>query len=175
LSTSVKVRRENWNEETKQALPGTSNWKNINKKIAQTILDLDRRFDLMQAKNGAATAAMVKEAYLAPAVGQEAQKERSENYQLGLELDGLIREYLSYCEKVKGAHADGRTPLPDHQQRLQQQKAELKVQIDDFAKKANILFDKKSRQKTLMLTIDEYLLNFLQLSFTGNNEYYPSC
>jgi hypothetical protein len=100
LSTSVKVRRENWNEEIKQALPGTSNWKNINKKIAQTVMDLERHFDLMQAKNGAATSAMVKEAYLVPAARQEAQKERSENYQLGRELDGLIREYLSYCEKA---------------------------------------------------------------------------
>jgi len=171
LSTSVKVRRENWNEEIKQALPGTSNWKNINKKIGQTMLDLERHFDLMQAKNGAATAAMVKEAYLAPAAGQEAQKEKSENHLLGVELDGLIREYLSYCEKVKRAHADGRTPLPDHLQCLEQQKAKLKAQIDDFAKKANVLFDKKSRQKTLMLIIDEYLLNFLQLSFTGNRAY----
>ena len=43
--------------------------------------------------------------------------------------------------------------------------------MDRLEKKANKLFDKKDRVKTLMLTVNDYLLEFLQLAFTGNRAY----
>lgn len=50
---------------------------------------------------------------------------------------------------------------------LNLEKEELKKKIDVLAKRANLIFDSKDCQKTFILTIDEYLVDYLQLSFSG--------
>ena len=42
-----------------------------NKKILKSITDVERHFDLMQAKHGVVTPAMVKESYLTPVSGAQ--------------------------------------------------------------------------------------------------------
>jgi site-specific recombinase XerD len=171
LSVGCKVAREHWNNETKQVNPGSPGCKDINKKVLKSITDVERHFDLMQVKHGVVTPIMVKESYITPVSGQRLRIEKAENAQFSEELDDLISKYLTHCEKVKAAYAEGRIPSPDHKMRLDEKKAQLKREIDELQRKANKLFDKKDRVKTLLLTINDYLLEFMQLAFTGNRAY----
>jgi len=171
ISIGCKVCQKHWNEEFKRVESGSPGWQGINKKINNAVTDIERHFNLMAAKYGLVTPVMVKESYLSPVSGQQLRMEKTENAQFSEELDELIRRYLTHCEKVKSAYAEGRIPSPDHKMRLDEKRAELKVEMDRLEKKANKLFDKKDRVKTLMLTVNDYLLEFLQLAFTGNRAY----
>lgn len=171
FSLGCKVHESHWSEEFKRVESGTPGFQGINKKINNAVTDIERHFNLMLAKHGLVTPAMVKESYLSPVSGQQLRIEKTENAEFSEELDDLIGRYLTHCEKVKTAYAEGRTPSPDHKMRLDEKRKELKGEMDKMEKKANKLFDKKDRVKTLMLTINDYLLEFLQLAFTGNRAY----
>ena len=93
----------------------------------------------MQAKHGLVTPAMVKESYLTPISGQQLRIEKAENTPFSEELDDLIQRYLTHCEKVKTAYAEGRIPSPDHKMRLDEKRAEIKGEMDRLEKKANKL------------------------------------
>jgi len=171
FSLGCKVHERHWNEEFKRVESGTPGWQGINKIINNAVTDIERHFNLMVAKHGLVTPTMVKESYLSPVSGQQLRIEKAENAQFSEELDDLIRRYLTHCEKIKTAYAEGRIPSPDHKMRLEEKKKELKDEMDKLEKQANKLFDKKDRIKTLMLTVNDYLLEFLQLAFTGNRAY----
>jgi integrase len=171
FSLACKVHESHWNEEFKRVESGTPGCQGINKKINNAVTDIERHFNLMVAKHGLVTPAMVKESYLSPVSGQQLRLEKTENGEFSEELDDLIARYLTHCEKVKTAYAEGRIPSPAHKMRLDEKRAELKGEMDRLEKKANKLFDKRDRVKTLLLTINDYLLEFLQLAFTGNRAY----
>jgi integrase len=168
ISLSCKVAAVNWDSDLKQVRPGEPKWKAINKKIAQMRTDIERCFDVMQSKNGLVTPSMIKEAYMSPLSGQQLQNEKLENLQFSEALDLLISRFLTYCDKVKKAHADGRTPGPHKLRLLNLEKEDLGEEIESLAKKANAIFDRKDHQKTFLLIVNDYLLNFLQLAFTGH-------
>ncbi len=171
ISIGCKVCEKHWNEEFKRVESGTPGWQGINKKINNAVTDIERHFNLMVAKHGLVTPVMVKESYLSPVSGQQQRLEKTENVQFSEELDDLIGRYLTHCEKVKTAYAEGRIPSPDHKMRLDEKRGELKDEMDRSEKKANKMFDKKDKVKTLMLTVNDYLLEFLQMAFTGNPAY----
>ena len=57
VSTGCKVHSKSWDNEAKTVSSTDRNCKTINKKIAQLKVDMERHFDLMQAKHQVATPA----------------------------------------------------------------------------------------------------------------------
>jgi hypothetical protein len=57
---------------------------------------------------------------------------------------------------------------PEKIELFEMQKEEFKIKVEKLAQECRPIFDNDSRVKTLMLTIDEYLLHFLQLTLTNN-------
>jgi hypothetical protein len=55
MSLGFKVLSENWDTETKTVKPPEPKHKSFNRKIAQAKTDIERHFDLMQAKHQVAT------------------------------------------------------------------------------------------------------------------------
>jgi hypothetical protein len=48
------------------------------------------------------------------------------------------------------------------------EKIKVEKLIEQQVRKANCIFDRKDHKKTFLLLLNEYLLNFLQLAFTGH-------
>lgn len=163
-----KVLDTDWDEEVKRIRPTDSHFKAINKKIGQATSDIERHFDWVQAKNGLATPQAVKQSYLSPINGHQQLEERKENFMLSEQLDGLIATYIGYCDKIKIAHKDGRIPCAEKLEVLEEERLTIKKELEILSKKATVIFDNKSRQKTLMMAVDEYLLHFMQMAFTGH-------
>lgn len=168
FSTGIKVLLEQWDNKTKTVFTFVPNHKLINKKIGQIKADLERHFDLVQAKQGTATPQAVKISYLTPINGQENQSHRRENFLLSESLDETVYSYLKWCDKFDKAHKDGNRPRPEKMELLLQEKLELKEVLKKLEKKASTVFEDKSRQKTLIMALDEYLLNFTVLALEGH-------
>lgn len=168
ISLSCKIRAEHWDNDLKQVLPGEPAWKAINKRISQAKTDIERHFYGMQAKHGLVTPAIVKESYQTPISGQQIRSEKVENMQLSEAVDQVIGDYLAYCEKRIRAYKNGRTPVPERLKLLDSEKEAVGERIQEQVRKANVLFDRKDHRKTFLLMLNEYLLNFLQLAFTGH-------
>ena len=63
LSVGCKVEKRYWNAEFKRVESGSPGWQGINKKINNAVTDIERHFNLMVAKHGLVTPAIVKESY----------------------------------------------------------------------------------------------------------------
>ncbi|MBO9594933.1 MAG: hypothetical protein J7599_18665 [Niabella sp.] len=55
FSTGCKAFRDSWDNESKQVLAAAPDHRQINKKLLKIEVDLQRHFDLIQAKKGIAT------------------------------------------------------------------------------------------------------------------------
>lgn len=168
ISMGLKVFSEDWDGDTKTVRSTDVNCKAINKKISLAETDIERHFYLMQAKHGLATTQLVKASYLTPVNGHTERNHRVENLKLSETLNSVITAFFAYNEKVIKSTQDGRQPSFERQELLNEEKLEIKKSIEKLVKQASLLFDDKNRQKTLMLAVDEYLFNFLQLAFTGH-------
>ena len=80
----------------------------------------------------------------------------------------MIKKYIRFCEKYRRLHANARLLYPLKAQALEAEKHAMKKEVNQFAREGNAIFDNKDHQKTFMLVVNEYLLNFLQLSLTGH-------
>lgn len=163
-----KVLPGDWDEDAKKILSTDASSKSVNKKINQAQADIERHFDLMQVKHGIATPLLVKESYLTPLKGHDLHHQRVENLQLSESIDETILSYIRFCKKVKKADQQGRNVSIEKQVLLNKEKAALKDDIEKLAKKAMKIFDDKNRTKTLILSVDEFLLHFMQLAITGH-------
>ena len=76
MSLSCKVLPDHWDNESKQVSDKDTDHARINKTISQAKTDLERHFDLMQAKNGLVSPTMGKESYLTPVSGQQQRNEK---------------------------------------------------------------------------------------------------
>jgi integrase len=168
FSPGHRVFADNWDSQLKIVKPAEPDWKAINKRLSQAKTDIERHFYLMQAKHGLATPAMVKQSYLTPISAQQIRNEKVENLELSEAIDDLIEKYIAYCEKVKKAYKHGRTPAPERSNMLDIEKGKVERLIEQQVRKANCIFDRKDHKKTFLLLLNEYLLNFLQLAFTGH-------
>lgn len=168
LSLGVKVLEVDWDSENKIVRATDRSSKIINKKIGQAKADLERHFDLMAAKNGIVTPAMLKASYRTPINGQQLKLEKVQSLAFSEKLDALIKDYIEYCSRVEKANQFDATPSLEKQFLFDRHHDELKKAIEDVVKEANTIFDNKGHHKTLVLAINEYLLNFLQLAFTGH-------
>jgi integrase len=167
MSLGFKILVDNWDAKTKTVKCADSRHKTLNKKIGQVKTDLERHFDLMQAKHEEATPQLVLASYKTPISGQRIRQEEMENLAFSEELDALINCYILFTGKYTNAHKDGTVPDPMKRWLLEDQKAELNRQIEQLYQKSTGIFDKKEQGKTFIMAADEYLMNFLQLASVG--------
>ena len=168
ISFSYKIAPEEWDNINKLVLPTHSKWKEINKKMNQASVDIERHFDLLQLKHEIATPAMVKKSYLSPLSAQQVKNEIGENLAFDDALDAMIKKYIQFCEEYRRLHANPRMLHRLKAQALEAEKHAIKKEVNQLAREGNAIFDNKDHQKTFMLVVNEYLLNFLQLSLTGH-------
>jgi hypothetical protein len=103
ISTGFKVLDEDWDNDAKQVRSADKDHKQTNKTLAQIKADLERHFDLVQAKNGFATPVSVLESYRPPINGAQLNNEKVENLAFSQALDDLIDRYIKFCKKHKKA------------------------------------------------------------------------
>jgi hypothetical protein len=127
-SLGFKVLSENWDVETKTVKSADNRHKILNKKIGQVKADVERHFDLMQARHELATPKLVVASYKTPISGQRIRQEEIENLGFSEELDAIINSYILFTGKYNNAHKDGTVPHPMKHRLLQQQKAEINRQ-----------------------------------------------
>ena len=168
ISSGCKLLDTDWDVETKQVLDTDKSHKKINKTLGQIKADLERHFDLMQAKHGIATPELVLESYKTPINGRQLQEDKVQNLAFSEALDDLIDKYLKFSNKKEKAYGFDAVPSPEKKALLDMEEGDINKSLDNLVKQANAIFDRKSHQKTFILAIDEYLLNFLQLAFTGH-------
>jgi hypothetical protein len=111
---------------------------------------------------------MVLKSYKTPLKGERIRQEKIDNLALSEEIDGCIRDFLSFNEKYNLAYKDGLRTVLVKQQSLELQKKEVIQSIERLTRKAYLIFDKEETTKTLIMSIDEHLLNFLELSAAGH-------
>jgi len=95
LSLGHKVQEKDWEFKSKLVKSSNPKWKLINRKITQAKTDIERHFDLCTAKNGLATAEMVKSSYMSPASGAKSKKEKIANLELSEAIDDIISKYFT--------------------------------------------------------------------------------
>ena len=167
FSTGIKILYEHWNDEEKAVLPSNPEYKLFNKKLGQFKTDIERHFDLVSAKNGFATPTQVIESYKLPPVAIQQKNERKENSVVSLEIDKVISEYVKFCRRYEKQFKEGK-PAPTHLELLEEEKTEILNKIEQLAKNCQKCFDDKNRLKTIVLSIDEFLMNFLELVVSGH-------
>lgn len=168
MSVGIKVLDGHWNNDSKTVQSGDPQHKALNKKIGQIKTDIERHFDLMQAKHEVATPKLVLQSYKTPLKGTRIRQEKIDNLAMSEELDTCIANFLSFNEKYTAAYKDGRQPVSVKRQFLDAQRNDLVQAIEKLVKKAYLLYDSKETTKTLMMAIDEHLLNFLELAASGH-------
>ena len=106
MSAGFKVLSENWDSKTKTVKSADRRHKTLNKKIGQVKADLERHFDLMQAKHEVATLELVLASYKTPISGQRIRQEEIENLAFSEELDAMINSYILFTGKYINSHKD---------------------------------------------------------------------
>jgi integrase len=172
ISTGVRIDAGSWDVEAKKVKAEYADHKQLNSRLTEIKVDLERHFDLVQATKEIATPQLVLQSYKTPLNGERIRKERLENFALNEELDNLIREYIEYGELHEKAHEKGAPPLPVKIAYLDSLNASLAKRIEAFAKKANKLLFDKNRQKTLMQSLNENLLDLLQATIGAEKSYH---
>lgn len=164
ISSGIVVHPDNWNKENKIVCNDDPDYKKLNKQLRQIETDLERHFDLVQATNEVATPELVFESYRTPLNGEKQRLEKIENLQLDQNLDLQITKFLDYHKKRQKAFDTSLPISPERNFLLQQEQETLTNEIAQFAKKAKEIFENKKHIKTLILTVNEHLLNFLELA-----------
>jgi hypothetical protein len=168
MSTGLSLLPFHWDNATKMALDCEPDYNAINKRIGQIKADLEKHFDLMQTKHGFVTPALIKASYKKLASGSKTRNEKLANIELSESVDILIGKYLSFWEKLNRAYQNGFSPGTDRLKLLEIERKQIGELIDEQVKNANLIFDKPNHRKTFVMLINEYLLDFIQLSFTNN-------
>ena len=168
FSTGVKVNTTSWNDESKEVQDSDPDYKNYNKKLRKIETDLERLVDLVQAKDEIATPEKVVEAYKTPIRGAKVHQEKEKNQSFNQAIDEAIQKYLDYYHRYEKAHEDGKIPALPLEMRLGLEKEEVTKLIEKLAKEGKVIFDDKTWEKTLVLAINEHLLNFMEISFAGH-------
>ncbi|PSL19286.1 site-specific integrase [Chitinophaga ginsengisoli] len=168
ITSGIKVKDEHWDKERKQVTAGDPDYKKYNKTLELMKADLQRHFDLVQALHGLATPKLVLDSYRSPINGKDQQQQKIANLAFSERLDALICDYIKYCRFEKKAYEFDAVPSSEKRIILEDRRNGIKKRLDAITKEANTIFDNKSHHKTLVLAIDEYLLNFLLLAFSGN-------
>ncbi|WPQ62026.1 Arm DNA-binding domain-containing protein [Chitinophaga sancti] len=147
FSSGCKVLDEDWDGEKKQVLPTDKSYKQTNKTLGQIKTDLERHFDLLQAKDGFATTVLVIESYKTPINGAKIRDEKTQNLAFSDALDTLILKYLKFSDKRKKAYEFDQTPPPERKILLDEEESILKKELTKVVKQGNDIFDKKATKR----------------------------
>ena len=168
ISTGIYVHPDHWENDTKTISSGDAAFKKLNKELRQIQTDLERHFDRVQATHEVATPTLVFQAYRTPLNGERQKQEKVQNLELSELLDTTIKTYLGYSKKYQKAHDTSHAIAPEKTLLLKQEHERLTEIIEGVAKNTKGIFNNKQHVKTLMLTVDEHLLNFLELVCAGH-------
>ncbi len=91
---------------------------------------------------------------------------RKESILFSMDVDEVVGNYIKYNRAVEKLEKLKYIP-PIKLEKLEDEKRVVKKQIEDLVKRANTIFNDKNWTKTLMLAINEHVLNFLQMVFSG--------
>lgn len=172
FSSGVRIEYGSWDVEAKKVKEEFADHKTINRKLSEIKVDLDRHFDLVQAKQELATPQLVIQSYKTPLNGERIRQERIENYKLNEALNELVEEYIRFGDRWEKCYEDGPPPTATQIAYLDTLKADLAKRIIKFAKDANKLLFDKNRQKTLMQSLNENMLDLLQMVVGGERSYH---
>ncbi len=166
FSSGIKVSQKQW--EAYKDAPGASqpDIQKLGKQLRQIETDLERHFDLLQAREEIATPQEVIKSYRRPLRGEAIRQQKLANLALSDKIHNLSCRYLDYYQRHYRAYLDA-APHPERALQLQHEQARLKQEIKDLSKEAQAIFDDKHWSKTLGLALDEHLLHFLQLCGSG--------
>jgi len=148
MSSGYKILDQDWDPDTKQAHTTEPFHKEINKKLRQIETDLERHFDLIQAKEGLATPILVLESYKTPINGAQIQNEKVQNLAFSEALDKLVIQYCKFHDKKSKAYEFENTPSPEKRYLLDREETEIKKTLTQIIKQGNAIFDKKKHRKT---------------------------
>ncbi|TDW97061.1 phage integrase SAM-like domain-containing protein [Dinghuibacter silviterrae] len=171
ISTSVFIHPEHWDQEEQVITDADPQADTKNKVLSNMTTDLNRHFDLIQAKEGVATPALVFKAYKTPIQAEKRKEEQLENLAFSEALDDLVRRYVIFCKKDEKARDQA---MPIHTikaELLEKEKEALKKELEKIKKRGNKIFDDADWEKTMILAVDEHLVNFFDLSFSENRSY----
>lgn len=130
----VKILPDHWDQEKKVVKAGEPKAKEFNKKIALMQADLQRHFDLVRAKSGVATPALVKESYTAAALVPQIRNEKVANIQLSESVDNMIVQFLAFYEKLNQAYQNGHVPAPERKKILEMEKKKIGESLEERVK-----------------------------------------
>jgi hypothetical protein len=122
ISLGLKVLENHWDKDSKTVSTDEPKCKEFNKKITCAKTDLQRHFDLAQAKYEIATPELVFQSYKTPLSGEKIREENVKNLELSESIDETTDLYLRYYGKYLKATGHGRVPAPAKQTLLQREK-----------------------------------------------------
>jgi len=153
-----------WDPVTKTVTSADPKAKIHNKKLTNLLTDLNRAIDLIQAKEGLATPEAVWKLLESPKnIPDKTGQEKKENLEFSLKLNQLVKEYVIFQKKKFKAYEFAAELPPVRAALIKEAEAALNERIDLIDGEGNLLFDDKSRIKTVVLAIDEHLLYFMKL------------
>jgi site-specific recombinase XerD len=170
ISLGCKVLAEQWDNTNKTLQSRNLATSNINKKITQTKTDLERHFDLIQAKQMIATPRLVLDSYKTPLNGERIRQNKVENLRLSEGLDVIIRGYIECANKYESTHQKGPI-VPARIEMLDLEKRKICRKIEEFRKSTRRVFYDINREKTLVLALNEYLLDLLLQCIGGERSF----
>lgn len=171
ISTGVYVHPDHWDNAEKLVMAGDNDHKKHNKTLRQMETDLERHYDLVQAKEEVATPALVFQAFKTPLRGEKIKQEKVTNLAFSELVDDTILQYIKLSKKHTKA-TDTSYPLPDEKIKLLNLETErMAEKIEAVSKEGKKLFENKGHEKTLLLAANEYLLNFMELACAGHRAY----
>ena len=171
ISLGCKVTIEGWDPDKRRAKSTFPQFATINKTIDRALVDIGRHFDLIQAKDGTATPSTVKASYMAVPVAQQTRNQKVANLEFNQAVDAMIGRMLAYykkCEKVEELR-DG--PSPEMTVLLKAEKDAIGESLKELVKAHQRIFSDPNREKTFILTLNDYFVSFMQQVFAGTRSY----
>jgi Phage integrase SAM-like domain/Arm DNA-binding domain len=172
ISFGCKVLAGQWDNTHKRLHSTDLDAKRINKKIRQARTDIERHFDLIHAKQLRATPRLVLDSYKVPLGGEKLRRERIEQLALSEGLDAMIKEYIEYGNAYETVHQQGPAACLVRIDMLAAEKKRICRKIEAFRKTAHRVFYEADREKTLLLALNEYLLDLLLQCSTGERSFH---
>jgi len=172
ISMGCKILPCEWDNASKKLISDDPYAKMINKKLGQTKTDIERHFDLVQSKQMIATPRLVLDSYKSPIKGEKLRQDRIENFTLSDRLDEIMAEYIDYSNRHEIVQEKHSNPNPLKMDLLAAEKKRILQKIEEFRKATRKVFGDNNREKTLVLALNEYLLDLLLQCSTGTRSFH---
>lgn len=171
FSSSIRVHNQNWDNHHKLVKTTDPDHAAKNEQLTNIRVDLKRHFILIQATKGLALPEAVKKAYLSPINGKTINEQKCEYDKFQETLVILLVQYVKWCERCKKIRDQFATTPLHQEKKIEKESQTFNDRIIEMDKQAFKIYDDKSREKTLVMAIDEYLFNFLKQVHTKTRAY----